>query len=56
MPPSRAIAMAIRLSVTVSIAALTSGALRLISRVSRVVVSMSDGARSENPGSSRTSS
>ncbi len=50
MPPSRAIAMAIRLSVTVSMAALTSGALRLISRVSRVVVSMSAGARSENPG------
>ena len=41
MPPSRAIAIAIRLSVTVSIAAQISGALRLISRVSRVVVSMS---------------
>jgi hypothetical protein len=37
-------------------AALTSGDLMLISRVSRVVVSMSLGARSEKPGSSRTSS
>ncbi len=46
MPPSRAMAIAIRLSVTVSIAALTRGALRPISRVSRVVVSMSVGARS----------
>ena len=49
-------AIAIRDSVTVSIAALTSGALSVISRVSRVVVSMSAGARSEWPGSSRTSS
>ena len=47
MPPCRAIAIAIRDSVTVSIAALTSGALMLISRVSRVVRSMSSGARSE---------
>ena len=48
--------MAIRLSVTVSIAALTSGDLMLMSRVSRVVVSMSLGARSEKPGSRSTSS
>ena len=47
MPPWRAIAIAIRLSVTVSIAALTSGALSVISRVSRVEVSMSEGAISE---------
>ena len=47
MPPSRAIAMAIRDSVTVSIAALTSGIFSEISRVRREVVSMSAGARSE---------
>ena len=34
MPPARAMAMAIRASVTVSIAELTSGTLSLISRVS----------------------
>jgi hypothetical protein len=55
-PPWRAIAIAIRDSVTVSIAALTSGTSRLIARVNRVVVSMSLGARSDRPGSSRTSS
>ncbi len=47
MPPSRAIAIAIRDSVTVSMAALISGTLSEISRVRREVVSMSDGARSE---------
>ena len=56
MPPWRAIAIAIRDSVTVSMAALTSGTLRVISRVSRVVVSISSGARSDSPGSSSTSS
>ena len=56
MPPSRAMAMAIRDSVTVSIAALTSGTRSEISRVRRVVVSMSLGARSDSPGSSSTSS
>ncbi len=49
MPPSRAIAIAIRLSVTVSIAALISGALSSISRVSRVVVSMSLGRQLGEP-------
>ena len=43
MPPWRAIAIAIRDSVTVSIALETSGTRRLISRVSRVVVSTSLG-------------
>ena len=47
MPPWRAIAMAMRDSVTVSMAAETSGTRIEISRVRRVVVSMSDGARSE---------
>ena len=56
MPPSRAIAIAIRDSVTVSIAALISGTRIEISRVRRVVVSMSLGARSDSPGSSSTSS
>ena len=37
-------------SVTVSIAADTSGVLSSISRVSRVVVSISDGSRSVAPG------
>jgi hypothetical protein len=40
-------AIAIRDSVTVSIAAETSGTRSEISRVSREVVSMSEGARSE---------
>ena len=56
MPPSRAMAIAIRDSVTVSIAALISGTRMEISRVRRVVVSMSLGARSDSPGSSSTSS
>ncbi|GAA3673108.1 hypothetical protein GCM10022237_35910 [Nocardioides ginsengisoli] len=47
MPPWRAIAIAIRDSVTVSIAALISGDFNEISRVNREVVSMSSGARSE---------
>ena len=46
MPPCRAIAMAIRDSVTVSIAAEMSGVRRLIPRVSRLVVSRSPGASS----------
>jgi hypothetical protein len=48
--------MAIRASVTVSIAALTSGTRMEIPRVRRVVVSMSDGARLDSPGNSSTSS
>ena len=46
MPPWRAIAIAIRDSVTVSIAAETRGVRSVISRVSRVVVSRSFGASS----------
>ena len=45
MPPWRAMAMAMRDSVTVSMAAETIGTPRLISRVSREVVSMSLGTR-----------
>jgi len=56
MPPSWAMAMARRASVTVSMAADTSGMRRSISRVSRVVVSTSLGMTSVSPGSSRTSS
>ena len=56
MPPWRAIAIAIRASVTVSIAADTSGTASEISRVSRVAVSASDGITSVSPGSSSTSS
>jgi len=56
MPPSRAIAMAMRDSVTVSIALDSSGIRSEISRVSRVVVSTSLGMTSVSPGRSRTSS
>ena len=54
MPPCRAIAIAIRASVTVSMAAEMSGTLIEISRVSRVVVSTSLGMTSVSPGSSST--
>ena len=47
MPPWRAIAMAIRDSVTVSMAADTSGTARVIPRVRRVAVSTSEGTTSE---------
>ena len=56
MPPWRAMAMAIRDSVTVSIALDSSGTRSEISRVSRVVVSTSLGTTSVSPGSSSTSS
>ena len=56
MPPWRAIAMAMRDSVTVSIAADSSGTRTVISRVSREVVSTSLGMTSVSPGSSSTSS
>ena len=56
MPPWRAIAMAIRASVTVSIAAESSGTATRDPRVSREVVSTSDGMTSVSPGSSSTSS
>jgi hypothetical protein len=52
----RAIAMAIRASVTVSIAEENSGSRIEISRVSRAVVSTSLGMTSVSPGNSRTSS
>ena len=56
MPPWRAIAIAIRDSVTVSIALDTSGSRSEIPRVSREVVSTSLGITSVSPGSSSTSS
>ena len=56
MPPARAIAIAIRDSVTVSIAELTSGTLSRIFLVSWLDVSAVAGTTSEAAGSSRTSS
>ena len=50
MPPACAIAIAMRDSVTVSIAALTSGMLSAIVAVSRVRVSAVAGSTSEAPG------
>src|ERR1700761_9431223 len=55
-PPAWAMAMASRLSVTVSMAADTSGMFRLSSRVKRVVVLTCPGMTSDGPGSSKTSS
>ena len=56
MPPARAMAIAIRDSVTVSIAEETSGIASRMPRVSWVLVSTSVGTMSEGPGTSRTSS
>ena len=56
MPPSRAIAIARRVSVTVSIAAEMSGVATVMRRVTRLEVSASLGMTSVCPGSSRTSS
>ena len=56
MPPCCAIAMARRDSVTVSIAALTSGTDRRMLRVNRVVTSTWVGTTSECCGTSSTSS
>ena len=56
MPPWRAIAIAIRPSVTVSMAADSSGTATRMLRVRRAVVSTSEGTTSLSPGSSRTSS
>ena len=56
MPPARAIAIAIRDSVTVSIAELTRGTFSRILRVSWLEVSAVAGTTSEAAGSSRTSS
>ncbi len=55
-PPIRAMAMAIRASVTVSIALDTNGVRSVIRRVSRVEVSTSEGMTSLGAGSSSTSS
>ena len=55
-PPCCAMAMAMRDSVTVSMAALMRGMLSSILRVSRVVVSASAGTTSDLAGSSNTSS
>ena len=52
----RAMAMAIRASVTVSMAEETSGTFSVIRRVRRAVVSASPGITTECAGSSRTSS
>ena len=56
MPPWRAIAMAMRASVTVSMAAETSGIRSVMLRVSRVLVSTSLGTTSDSDGCSSTSS
>ncbi len=56
MPPSRAMAMAMRYSVTVSIAALIRGMFSCIFLVSRVFRSMSAGSTSLAAGMSSTSS
>ena len=55
-PPLRAIAMAMRASVTVSMALDTSGTRTLIFRVTREVVSTSLGTTSDCAGKSKTSS
>ena len=56
MPPSRAIVMAVRASVTESIAAESSGMLSSMPRVRRVFVSTSLGSTSLYAGTSSTSS
>ena len=56
IPPSRASAIAIRASVTVSIAAETSGISSAIVRVSRLAVETSFGRTADSAGTSRTSS
>ena len=56
MPPSRAIAIAMRDSVTVSIALESSGVATVMRRVSRDEVSASLGMTSVCPGRSITSS
>ncbi len=55
-PPSRASAIAMRASVTVSIAAETTGTSRTIVRVSRVAVETAFGSTDDSAGTSRTSS
>jgi hypothetical protein len=55
-PPMRAMAMAMRASVTVSMALESSGTASRMPRVSRLLVSTSAGTTSDSPGMSRTSS
>ena len=55
-PPSRAMAIAIRASLTVSIAADSSGVATVMRRVTRDDVSASEGMTSVCPGRSSTSS
>jgi hypothetical protein len=50
MPPSRAIAIAIRASVTVSIAAESTGMVKPMFRVRRVLVLTRLGTMSDSPG------
>jgi len=56
MPPSLAMAMAMRDSVTVSIPALTKGMFNLMFLENRVVMSTSEGRTSEASGTNKTSS
>jgi hypothetical protein len=56
IPPSRAMAMAVLASVTVSMAALTSGMFNLIFLVSNVPISAIAGVMADLAGSSSTSS
>src|SRR5437868_1401642 len=56
IPPTRAIEIAMRDSVTVSMAALMSGIRRVIRRVSLVLTSAFAGRIEDSPGTSRTSS
>ena len=56
MPPSCAMAIAMADSVTVSIAALSSGMFNVTRRDRRVVTSASRGRKFDDPGMSRTSS
>jgi hypothetical protein len=56
IPPSRAMVMAVRYSVTVSIAELTRGILSLILLVSQVETSTSEGITVEFAGTRRRSS
>ena len=56
MPPSRASAIAVRASVTVSIAAETIGISSSIVRVRRVRVETSPGSTPDSEGTSSTSS
>jgi hypothetical protein len=56
MPPARATAMASRPSVTVSIAAETTGTASSMRGVRRLRVSTDAGRTDDSPGSSRTSS